>query len=143
VLWLIWRDNTDKVPRKARDIPANARARPCFQRHLDDIFRMAVYLSVAERILASRTITIADVRRGQRYLQRFCEIAIRLKIHLKPNHHLAMHYEVIFRRFGPVYAWWLFAFERYNGLLEQVNLNGHASGEMELTLLRHWILGNG
>lgn len=101
---------------------------------------MALYLSIAERILASRSITMLDVHRGQRYLRLFCEIALRLRIHLKPNNHLAMHYEIIFRRFGPVYAWWLFAFERFNGLLEQVNLNGHAGGEMELTLLRDWIL---
>jgi len=101
---------------------------------------MALYLSIAERILASRTITISDVRRGQRYLRLFCEIALRLRVQLKPNHHLAMHYEIIFKRFGPCYAWWLFAFERFNGILEEVNLNGHAGGEMELTLLRHWIL---
>ncbi|KAG6875879.1 hypothetical protein C0993_006940 [Termitomyces sp. T159_Od127] len=49
-----------------------------------------------------------------------------------------MHYIQVFKRFGPAYAWWLFLFERFNGELEKVNLNGHAAGEMELTLLHDW-----
>ncbi|KAG6882621.1 hypothetical protein C0992_011209, partial [Termitomyces sp. T32_za158] len=51
-----------------------------------------------------------------------------------------MHYVQIFKQFGPAYAWWLFPFECFNGELEKVNLNGHATGEMELTLLRDWTL---
>ncbi|KAG6862796.1 hypothetical protein C0993_001457, partial [Termitomyces sp. T159_Od127] len=42
-------------------------------------------------------------------------------------------------RFGPVYGWWLFAFERFNGMLEKVNHNGHDGGKMEVTLLRNWV----
>jgi len=41
--------------------------------------------------------------------------------------------------FGPVYAWWLFAFERFNGMMEKVKHNGHDGGVMELTLLRNWV----
>ncbi|KAF8997092.1 hypothetical protein BDQ17DRAFT_1429299 [Cyathus striatus] len=51
-----------------------------------------------------------------------------------------MHYEWIFKCFGPAYATWVFAFECFNGELEKVNINGQAGGEMELTLLRDWIL---
>ena len=50
-----------------------------------------------------------------------------------------MHYSLFFQLFGPVYAWWLFAFECFNGLLEKVKLNGHANGVMELTLMCAWL----
>lgn len=43
------------------------------------------------------------------------------------------------RKVGPVYAWWLFAFERFNGMLNRVHHNGHDGGRMELTLMRNWV----
>lgn len=46
-----------------------------------------------------------------------------------------MHYSLFFCLFGPLYAWWIFEFEWFNGLLEKVKLNGHAYGVMELTLM--------
>ncbi|RXW19193.1 hypothetical protein EST38_g6659 [Candolleomyces aberdarensis] len=54
----------------------------------------------------------------------------------------AMHYEDMIRCFGPVYAWWLFAYERFNGMLEKVKLNGHDGGRMELTMLRKWVMSH-
>lgn len=103
------------------------------------MYRLSLYLATAERTLGSRSITVNDARRGVKYLQQYCQLALSLGIPLKPNHHLAMHYVDMFKRFGPVYGWWLFAFERFNGYLEDVNLNGHAGGEMERTILRGWI----
>lgn len=81
-----------------------------------------------------------EVQRGHNYLQRCCHAMLKLGIHLLPNHHLAMHYPEIFRLFGPVYAWWLYAHERFNGIQENVNHNGKGEGELELTLLRNWVL---
>lgn len=95
---------------------------------------------MAERILACKTITMAEVQRGQDYLQSYCQLMLRLGAHLTINHHISMHYVDVYRRFGPVYVWWLFAFERINGDLEKVNVNGGDGGEMELTLLRNWVL---
>ena len=51
-----------------------------------------------------------------------------------------MHYHKFIKLFGPIYGWWLFAFERFNGMLEKVKLNGHDGGRMELTLMRHWVM---
>lgn len=51
-----------------------------------------------------------------------------------------MHYLKFIKLFGPVYGWWLFAFERFNGMLEKVKHNGHDGGRMELTLMRHWVM---
>jgi len=50
-----------------------------------------------------------------------------------------MHIADMIKMFGPVYSWWLFAFERFNGMLEHVNHNGHDGGRMELTLMRNWV----
>jgi hypothetical protein len=139
-LWLAWRDSqTDEIKTKAPDIPPQAKKPVSFKRKLPELYDMILYLAVAERILSSRSITINDAKRGVDYLQRYCEIGLRLGVNLKPNHHLAMHYVEIFKQYGPVYAWWLFAFERFNGYLEDVNLNGHAGGVMERTILRSWI----
>lgn len=101
------------------------------------IYQNSLYLSVAERILAKHEISLDNVRRGQRYIKRHCDGLLCLDIHLVMNHHLAMHYEPVFTGFGPSYAWWLFAFKRCNGDQEQVELNGHADGIMELTMMRN------
>ncbi|KAJ7120571.1 hypothetical protein C8R43DRAFT_1136739 [Mycena crocata] len=141
LLFLAWREShTDNISSTAPKIPPQSTSRPKFRRNTSEIYKLGLYLSVVESILAAKSITIYDAERAQRYLQMFCQGCLRLGIPLKPNHHLAMHYLPIFIRFGPAYAWWLFAFERFNGILEKVNLNGHAGGEMELTLLRDWIL---
>ncbi|KAH9849688.1 hypothetical protein C2E23DRAFT_736978 [Lenzites betulinus] len=126
MLWLCWRDSDDRISRTAPAVPGNAKTTPVFIRNLKEIYDIFIYASVAERILASESISME-------------EEMLRLGIHLVPNHHLAMHYPVVFRLFGPVYAWWLYAQERFNGEQERVNHNGKAGGEMELTLLRNWV----
>ncbi|KAG1809542.1 hypothetical protein EV424DRAFT_1282325, partial [Suillus variegatus] len=47
------------------------------------------------------------------------------------NHHASTHIDEMIRKVGPVYAWWLFAFERFNGMLNRVHHNGHDGGRME------------
>ncbi|KAH9935806.1 hypothetical protein B0H21DRAFT_878742 [Amylocystis lapponica] len=139
VLWICWRGHTDKIGRRAPPIPSQNKNPPTFKRDLQRIYTLILYLSVAERILAAKAISMEEVRRGQRYLQQYCQGLLALGVNLVPNHHMSMHYTQMFERFGPAYAWWLFAFERCNGEQEDVNLNGHAFGEMELTLIRNWI----
>jgi len=89
-----------------------------------------------------KTITMAQAQSGQNYLAQYCMRMLGLKAHLSINHHLAMHFAQMIRLFGPVYAWWLFAFERFNGMLEKVNLNGHDGGRLELTQMRSWTLNH-
>ena len=64
---------------------------------------------------------------------------IDLNCHLVINYHLSMHFEQMLKKFGPVYGWWLFPYERFNGMLSRVKHNGQAGGRMELTLLRNWV----
>ncbi|KAI0370386.1 hypothetical protein BV20DRAFT_1035887 [Pilatotrama ljubarskyi] len=140
VLWTVWGDAHDVIRRNPPDIPANTKNVESFCRDdLRDIYEVFLFLSLAERILASKSISMDDVERGHRYLRLCCVQMLRLGVHLLPNHHLAMHYPIIFKLFGPVYAWWLYAHERFNGIQEKVRTNGKAAGEMELTLTRSWV----
>ncbi|KAG8737522.1 hypothetical protein FRC12_017130 [Ceratobasidium sp. 428] len=57
---------------------------------------------------------------------------------LQPNHHFAMHLKEYVKKYGPCYGWWLFAFERFNGILEEIRTNGHPD-EAESILARWWV----
>lgn len=76
---------------------------------------------------------------GQEFLAQFCRALLALGVPLAINHHLSLHFYDMIRLFGPIYAWWLFAFERFNGMMEKVKHNGHDGGQMEVTLLRNWV----
>lgn len=89
--------------------------------------------------MANKTITMAQAIAGQMYLRMYCLRMMELGVPLTINHHLAMHFAHMIKLFGPIYAWWLFAFERFNGMLEKVNHNGHDGGRIELTLMRNWL----
>ncbi|KAG1813652.1 uncharacterized protein BJ212DRAFT_1447836 [Suillus subaureus] len=75
----------------------------------------------------------------QAYLQLYCQGLELLGVHQTINSHLAMHYSLVFRQYGPAYATWLFGFEHFNGVLEDMNLNGHGGGEMEYSLAHDWV----
>ncbi|KAG1718620.1 hypothetical protein EDB19DRAFT_1899167 [Suillus lakei] len=76
---------------------------------------------------------------GQSFLAHYCLECLQLRIPLTINHQASMHTADMIKKFGPVYAWWLFTFERFNGMLERVHHNGHDGGRIELTLLWNWI----
>ncbi|KAI0710497.1 hypothetical protein C8Q76DRAFT_592296, partial [Earliella scabrosa] len=59
-----------------------------------------------------------------------------------PNHHLSLHLWQCLLLFGPVHAWWAFPFERYNGLLQNLNTNSQAA-KMPLTFMRYFYIGAG
>ncbi|KAH9922163.1 hypothetical protein B0H21DRAFT_701295 [Amylocystis lapponica] len=124
VLWASWKDENDKIPATEPPIPPNAKYRPAHSRICSDIYSAVLLLCAGVRILASRKISMSEARFG-------ADLTI--------NHHLSTHFAHFIKLFGPVYGWWLFAFERFNGLLEKVHINGHDGGRMELTLLRHWV----
>ncbi|KAF9455543.1 hypothetical protein BDZ94DRAFT_1179759, partial [Collybia nuda] len=139
LLWWVWKDDDDEIPDSAPPIPPNAKHVPEHSRNCKSLYDTILLLCAGVRILASRTITMAQAHLGQNFLLQYCQRCLDLKIHLIINHHLSMHYIGMIKRFGPVYGWWLFAFERFNGMLEKVNVNGHDGGRMEVTLLRNWV----
>lgn len=136
---MLWRDDNGMFRKSAPPVPAQSRHPPEFRRHLDELYDLALYLTVADRILAAKSISMNEVAEGHRYILKYNRSAINLGIPLVINNHLAMHYPASYQ-FGPTYGWWLFGFECCNGDQKKVNLNGHANGKMELTLARAWVL---
>jgi hypothetical protein len=139
-MWWAWTDNRDEISAGSPPIPANAKYVPQHCRDYRATYSALLLLCAGVRILASRMISMAQARVGQDFLCQYCKTLKTLRIHTTINHHLSMHYYKFIKLFGPVYGWWLFAFERFNGMLEKVKLNGHDGGRMELTLMRHWVM---
>ncbi|KAF8594834.1 hypothetical protein BDV93DRAFT_565008 [Ceratobasidium sp. AG-I] len=136
-LWAVWGNAEGKIPPGAPPVPPKGTP-PEFQRCQATLYRLVVLLSAASRLLTTWAVQMPDIHRAQTYLQFFCQGLLQMNVRMKPNHHYCMHYEATFQRFGPAYAWWLFAYERYNGLLESVNTNGKIE-DISTTLMRFWI----
>lgn len=121
-------------------LPPNSKYIPQNKRKYRPIYAALLQLCAGVRILASRTISMAQAKSGQEFFMQYCRSLKKLNIHTTINHHLSMHYLKFIKLFGPIYGWWLFAFERFNGMLEKVKHNGHDGGRMELTLMRQWVM---
>ncbi|KAJ2994175.1 hypothetical protein NUW54_g7598 [Trametes sanguinea] len=92
----------------------------------------------AIRIWASQSISVAEARRAQDCHNRACQEWAAMFCHLTPYFHFLVHFLIFVLRFGPVYAWWAYVYERFNGWLSKVNHNGHQGGELEATMMRSW-----
>ncbi|KAI0644329.1 hypothetical protein C8Q79DRAFT_1002204 [Trametes meyenii] len=57
-----------------------------------------------------------------------------------PNHHLSLHLHEFLLLFGLVHAWWAFVFERYNGVLQHLNINNNTR-DMPLTFMTYFYVG--
>lgn len=44
-----------------------------------------------------------------------------------PNHHMSLHLRECLELFGPVHGWWAYPFERFNGLIQNLNTNYKSS----------------
>lgn len=138
-LWEVWHDTTTQmIPDGAPEISAQAENPPTFERCRTTLFNLIVLLAAACRIIGSWTVSMPDVKRAQAYLQLYCRGLLQMRVPLMPNHHFSMHYEQSFANFGPAYAWWLFSYERFNGLLEKVKIN-NKSGDIATSLIRFWV----
>lgn len=80
---------------------------------------------LACRYLTRRVITYADVIIADGLLHQFCIAFENLygEGKVTPNMHLHNHLKQCVLDFGPVYSFWLFSFERYNGILESLPTN--------------------
>ncbi|KAF8595016.1 hypothetical protein BDV93DRAFT_576770 [Ceratobasidium sp. AG-I] len=137
-LFVVWKHPQDNsIPDCAEAIHPKSNYREDHKRSRQKIYDLVVLLSAASRLFTSWSVTLDDVSHAQRLLQQYCQGLLRLGVKLQPNHHWSMHYERYFRLYGPAYAWWLFAYERFNGLLENVNTNRH-SEDYPMTLARFW-----
>ncbi|KAF8606147.1 hypothetical protein BDV93DRAFT_437595 [Ceratobasidium sp. AG-I] len=101
-------------------------------------YEQALKFSVAMRTLVCHSISANDAHLAQDLLEQVCREYVRMGVHLPPNFHNAMHIEESIYKYGSVYEWWVWAFERHNKILRSVNTNGHGGGTLERTIMRAW-----
>lgn len=89
-------------------------------------------------LFCSPVITEGKARLGHTYLFQFCDGFQKLygKGKVTPNMHLHTHILDCILDYGPVYSFWLFSFERYNGLLGNYITNQRSP---EIQLMRKFI----
>lgn len=107
---------------------------------------------MAIRFAASHKMSEGRAARYKSYIHRYLQKLQELHPHmrLRPNHHLALHFDSFLRMYGPVHGWWMFPFERVIGILQKTNTNwkvgeciipfpgvfhSTSPGEMEATML--------
>ena len=86
-------------------------------------------------ILCSPVIRSEELQRAHCHLKRFCEIfqLIYGKRLVTPNMHYHLHLAKCIENYGPPQAFWLFSFERYNGILGNYHTNQRA---IEIQVMR-------
>ena len=142
ILWSCWKDQDDSIPDSEPPSAPNEKITATHSRNCKSLYDAILLLCCAVRVLSNQRVTMGQVKAGHKYFVQYCHCLLMLKCLLTINHYLSMHLASMVKRFGPVYGWWLFPFEWYNGMLKCVNTNGHNNGKMELTMLRSWVQGH-
>ena len=90
------------------------------------------------KILGKKTISIADIETGDKYLMQFLNQFVDLygSEFVTPNMHLHAHLRECLSDFGPMHGFWCFSFERYNGILGAYPTNNRA---IEIQLMRKFL----
>ena len=95
----------------------------------------------ASQAICKRTISVKEIDESHNLFKLFCGSFSRLRGPLKctPNMHLHLHLRQCLFDFGPVYAFWCFSYERFNGILGSFHINNH---DICITLMRKFITGS-
>lgn len=93
---------------------------------------------LASRILCKRIITKEDVLKADTLLLAFCKSYEKLygKQSITPNLHLCCHLKDCIFNFGPIYSFWCFSFERYNGEIVATVTNNRS---VEIQYMRKFV----
>ena len=104
----------------------------------DEHFHCWKRFVLACRILISKAITLENIKLADALLLQFCEDTERLygKNVITPNMHLHTHLHSCLKDFGPLHGFWLFSFERFNGILGQQPNNNRS---IEVQLMKHFL----
>jgi len=92
--------------------------------HIEDLNCWLIFVNAC-RLMLTQIISLDTVSQADDYLVLFCRTFQRLygSYHCSPNQHLHMHLKDCFLNFGPIHAFWEYAFERQNGLLATYHTN--------------------
>ena len=96
---------------------------------------------LACQIICKQTLSVIEIDLADILLLKFCNRVQELygSTAITPNMHLHCHLKEIMLDYGPVQEFWLFSFERYNGLLESQPTNNRA---IEEQLMKRFIRDN-
>lgn len=96
---------------------------------------------LACRILCKQSITTTELIIADTLLIQFCSRVERLygTDAISPNMHMHGHLKEVIEDFGPVQEFWLFSFERYNGILGKQPTNNR---EIESQLMKRFLNDN-
>ena len=77
------------------------------------------------QLLCSRVINIQDIETAHAYLTQFCNLFKKLygAKYCTANLHMHLHLRECLLDYGPVFSFWCFSFERYNGILGSFQTN--------------------
>ncbi|XP_066924647.1 uncharacterized protein [Clytia hemisphaerica] len=83
-------------------------------------------------------VRLSEVKEAHELLQEFAkEFEARYSSKFTvPNMHMMLHLKEGIEDFGPLYAFWCFGFERYNGILGSFQTNGHS---IPLQIMRKFV----
>ena len=93
---------------------------------------------LACRHLCCKQLTQSNIQLGDALLMQFCRRIERLygKEIVTPNMHLHGHLRSCIEDYGPLHGFWLYAFERYNGILGTAPNNNRL---IEVQLMDHFV----
>lgn len=89
------------------------------------------------RLLCRRTINTAQCKAAHSALVEFCKLfeQVNGKQRLVINMHLSCHLLPCLLDYGPVYSFWCFSFERFNGILESFPTNNR---DITITMMKRF-----
>lgn len=89
------------------------------------------------QILCSKVITVEECQQADEKLLSFCKMFENLcgKEKCTPNMHLHGHLRDCILDYGPIYSFWCFSFERYNGIMGDYHTNNVNIGKDTANLL--------
>ena len=93
---------------------------------------------LAVRLLCNQTITLNDISLADALLIYFCKRVQRMYGNdvITPNMHLHCHLKECILDYGTIYSFWLFSFERFNGILEHYPSNNR---NIEVCLMNRFL----
>ena len=79
----------------------------------------------AVRLATVREITTTQINEYEFYMHRYLVNLLELypMTSISPYQHLSLHFGDNIRRWGPTHSWRCFAFERFNGLMQNIPTN--------------------
>ncbi|KAI0069601.1 hypothetical protein K474DRAFT_1610234 [Panus rudis PR-1116 ss-1] len=109
-----------------------------------DILENYMHLVAAINLANLRTLTDECIAQYHSHMRRYL-LGVRQLYpwtNITPSQHLSLHLTDILKRFGPVHAWRCFPFERYNGMLQDINVNFRfGERQLEKTILQRFCMG--